>query len=207
MTSAERGRPKTSSVAALEDAATELFLEQGYRATSIDDIAKRAGISRATFFNYFQTKADALWVDVDRALDEAERLLERSFPLIDALSRAVASGSAERIPLVVTQHEAMGVSDELAPSAGLRISRLHRLVARSGIAAGDVWVVVGAITGALLGWAVASPPRVDLSEVLERELNRISSVLEHRTIASLFYTGPNSVEPAITGELPEEQNP
>jgi AcrR family transcriptional regulator len=206
MTTAERGRPKTSSITALEDAATELFLEQGYRATTIDDIAKRAGISRATFFNYCQTKADVLWVDVDRALDEAERLRERSVPLLEALSWAVAAGHAERIPLVVTQHEAMGVGDELAPSAGLRIQRLHRLVAGSGIAAGDVWVVVGAVTGALLGWAVSSPPRVDLSEVLEGELNRISSVLEHRTIVSLFYTGPNSVEPAITGELPEEQN-
>ena len=50
-----------SSVAALEDAATELFLEQGYQNISIDEIARRAGISRATFFNYCTTKSDVLW--------------------------------------------------------------------------------------------------------------------------------------------------
>jgi AcrR family transcriptional regulator len=73
MASRERGRPPMSSVAALEDAATELFLEQGYQNTSIDEIARRAGISRATFFNYFTTKSDVLWVDVDSALPVLNR--------------------------------------------------------------------------------------------------------------------------------------
>ena len=64
-----RGRPRTSSRAALEEAALELFLEQGYTPTTIDQITSRAGVSRATFFNYFSSKADLLWVEVDDALD------------------------------------------------------------------------------------------------------------------------------------------
>ena len=70
-----------SSVAALEDAATELFLEQGYQNISIDEIARRAGISRATFFNYCTTKSDVLWVDVDRALQSLDTLLGSAMPL------------------------------------------------------------------------------------------------------------------------------
>ena len=68
MTSEKRGRPRRSSTRALEEAAAELFLEQGYSHTTVDDIASRAGVSRATFFNYFHNKSDVLWVDVDRAL-------------------------------------------------------------------------------------------------------------------------------------------
>ena len=48
---AQVGRPRASSKDVLEEAASELFLEKGYLATSIDDIAQRAGVSRATFFN------------------------------------------------------------------------------------------------------------------------------------------------------------
>jgi AcrR family transcriptional regulator len=85
MSARDRGRPKTSSLAALDDAAHELFLEQGYEGTSVDDIARRAGISRATFFNYFSSKSDVLWVDVDHALAGLEHYLQHSGHLGDAL--------------------------------------------------------------------------------------------------------------------------
>jgi AcrR family transcriptional regulator len=75
MASDTRGRPKSSSRGALEDAATELFLESGYHATTVDDIAARAGVSRATFFNYFPAKSSVLWVKVDDALDALEQAL------------------------------------------------------------------------------------------------------------------------------------
>ena len=103
MTSRERGRPPMSSVAALEDAATELFLEQGYQNTSLDEIARRAGISRATFFNYCTTKSDVLWVDVDRGLQSLDTLLGSAMPLREALETVVAAHPRERIPLVATQ--------------------------------------------------------------------------------------------------------
>jgi AcrR family transcriptional regulator len=42
------------------DAATDLFAEQGYDETTIDEIAQRAGISRRSFFRYFSSKSDLL---------------------------------------------------------------------------------------------------------------------------------------------------
>ncbi len=40
----------------IEDAAKELFIKQGFHATSMRDIAKRAGVSLGNLYNYYQTK-------------------------------------------------------------------------------------------------------------------------------------------------------
>ena len=40
----------------LYDAAVTLFREQGYEHTTVDQIARRAGVAKGTFFNYFPTK-------------------------------------------------------------------------------------------------------------------------------------------------------
>ena len=50
------GRPRRSSAEVLADAAAELFLEQGYGRTTVDQIATAAGLSRRSFFRYFGTK-------------------------------------------------------------------------------------------------------------------------------------------------------
>ncbi|MBT5576399.1 MAG: TetR family transcriptional regulator, partial [Microbacteriaceae bacterium] len=52
----------------LQEAALELFVEQTYAKTTIEEITQRAGVSRATFFNYFPAKSDVFWVDLDDAL-------------------------------------------------------------------------------------------------------------------------------------------
>jgi len=175
-----------SSVAALEDAATELFLEQGYQNTSIDEIARRAGISRATFFNYCTTKSDVLWVDVDRALQSLDTLLGSATPLREALEMVVAAHPRERIPLVASQSEAMGLGDELAASAGVRLERLRRSIAGSGVEKKDVWLVLGVIVEAVLSWARTPSPREELVELLEHQLQRIRGVLGQQSMATLF---------------------
>lgn len=62
----------------IKNAAFELFSEQGYDRTSVDDIAERAGISRRTFFRYCPTKAEALWADTKSRLLDFTDHLERS---------------------------------------------------------------------------------------------------------------------------------
>ncbi|MEW2354695.1 TetR family transcriptional regulator [Spirillospora sp. NPDC029432] len=57
------GRPALTSAHALAEIAQRLFLDRGFEETSVDDIAAAAGISRRTFFRYFSTKADVLWVE------------------------------------------------------------------------------------------------------------------------------------------------
>lgn len=53
-----------------------LLLERGFDHVSVAELAAAAGISRATFFRYFPTKADVVWRGFDRALDRMEESLE-----------------------------------------------------------------------------------------------------------------------------------
>ena len=72
------GRPRASSRETIAEAACELFLEQGYEQTSIVDIARRAGVSRSSFFNYFSSKSDVLWAGLDERLTALEHRLEEA---------------------------------------------------------------------------------------------------------------------------------
>jgi AcrR family transcriptional regulator len=44
-------------------AALELFAERGYEATTVIDIAQRAGLTKSTFFRHFQDKREVLFGD------------------------------------------------------------------------------------------------------------------------------------------------
>ncbi|TVT56613.1 TetR family transcriptional regulator [Amycolatopsis rhizosphaerae] len=56
-------------------AAIDLFHEQGYEATTVDDIASAAGVGRRTFFRYFRSKDDAIFPDHDEVLRDIEEAL------------------------------------------------------------------------------------------------------------------------------------
>ncbi len=189
------GRPRSSSRRTIEEAAGELFLERGYAETSIEDIARRAGVSRASFFNYFAAKSDVLWVDVDELLDALEAELA-SAPrglegTVRAVARVAAGASAASVPLVLTQAEAMALGAEALASGSLRLARLAATLRRSlaGTAKGsagagvhtraadhggdDVIVadaLAGALAGAWLSWARAGSRRGPLAPVVARAI-------------------------------------
>lgn len=62
------GRPASTSAHELAAAAQRLFLRNGFEQTSVEDIATAVGVSRRTFFRYFPTKADVVWVESDAEL-------------------------------------------------------------------------------------------------------------------------------------------
>jgi AcrR family transcriptional regulator len=53
----------------LAQAAFDLFNERGYEQTTVDDIAERAGLGRATFFRHYRAKEDVIFPDHDLLLD------------------------------------------------------------------------------------------------------------------------------------------
>jgi AcrR family transcriptional regulator len=58
-----RERKKAKTRAAIRDHAMRLFEEQGYAATTVDQIAEAAEVSQSTFFRYFPTKEDVILTD------------------------------------------------------------------------------------------------------------------------------------------------
>ena len=120
--------------AAIARAATELFLSQGYRATSTEQIASAAGVSKQTVYNQFGDKerlfreivlgvtatagafaegmADAMsGVDTPARLDAALRALARRYlttvmnPQVLALRRLVISEATRFPDLAATYYE------------------------------------------------------------------------------------------------------
>jgi AcrR family transcriptional regulator len=180
---ARPGRRPASSRAAIEEAASELFLEQSYAGTTIEHITSRAGVSRATFFNYFAAKSDLLWGDVDSLVDSVEqRLRDQPAELApleavrSALLAAAAAVGADHIPLAVSQWELMGAREEMITSALARFSRLAALVrgylsARStpGRELDDAaasFAIVGALAAAAEIWARQGTRRGPLAPVI-----------------------------------------
>ncbi|GAB2566867.1 TetR family transcriptional regulator [Nocardia heshunensis] len=58
------------------DQALRLFAEKGYEATTVDEIAEAAGISRRTFFRQFRSKEDVVFADHESQLAQARAFLE-----------------------------------------------------------------------------------------------------------------------------------
>ncbi|MGV4986553.1 TetR/AcrR family transcriptional regulator [Streptomyces sp. NPDC001709] len=87
-TMGRRERKKAATRQALADAALELFLEHGFDAVSIRDIAEAADVSTTTLFKHFPSKEALLFdmdADVEEALVAAVRDRAPGTPLLQAL--------------------------------------------------------------------------------------------------------------------------
>jgi AcrR family transcriptional regulator len=73
---------------ALTVAAIDLFVAQGYDATTVDEIAAAAGVGRRTFFRYFRSKEDAIFPDHEEVLLDIERSLATAVPTQDPVAVA-----------------------------------------------------------------------------------------------------------------------
>jgi len=141
---AARGRPAATSRQDVARAALDLFARQGYDETTVDEIAAAVGISRRTFFRYYESKPDVVWGEFDAELGRLrERLAEApdDEPLMDVLRRSV----------IATNRFGAGELDELRIRIVL-ISTVPTLVAHSAVRY-EAWceVVAGFAAGRLGG--------------------------------------------------------
>ena len=100
-----RERKKARTRASLREHALRLFREQGYAATTVEQIAAAAEVSPSTFFRYFPTKEDVvLQDDMDvRMLEAFERQPPEMPPLAAmraAWKEALASFTPEEMEIV-----------------------------------------------------------------------------------------------------------
>ena len=189
MTAAPRaGRPKASSTETLAEAACELFLERGFEATSIADIASRAGVSRSSFFNYFASKSAILWAGLDERLDAfetrvAQRRADAAADVRHAASALAHDFAPDSLAIAIVNAGAMGLEAELDREASLRRSRIARAVAGRVAADGADRLgaeVVGAAWGggvlaAIEAWAHDGAGRTSLERFVARAAAAVSA--------------------------------
>ena len=107
-----RERKRQETLRRITDAGICLFIEKGIDATTLDEIAAMAGISRRTFFHYFKSKDDIL-ISLQKGMGEviAERI------------RHAAEGAS---PLDAIRASVIGVCAEVPTDDLVAIDRLMR---------------------------------------------------------------------------------
>jgi AcrR family transcriptional regulator len=81
---------RAGTVAAIHAAAHELFAKRGFAATTIDDIAKRAGVAKGAVYHHFGSKEEIF-----------ERVLDGIFLEIAARLRAAAGAGRDLFEVMV----------------------------------------------------------------------------------------------------------
>jgi AcrR family transcriptional regulator len=192
-----RERNKARARAEIAAAALALFCQRGFSGVTVDDIVAAAGVSRRTFFRYFETKEDALLADypelnirltesltcadgdaaaairhglhhlADWYCDRAEAVLARSRLIRDGLHIA-----ARNLEFLAQWERAIATT--VASALGVDPSGL---IPRTAGAA-----VVGAFRSALTEW-VRSSGQADLHQLADQALDVVLQGLE-RAIAA-----------------------
>jgi AcrR family transcriptional regulator len=180
-----RERKKRKTRLTLQQQALKLFREQGYRETTIEQIAEASEISPSTFFRYFPTK-ESLVLD-----DDYDPILVREFQRqppelnpIQAFRAAVRTGFAgmkkeelaalrERAGLMISVPELraaslMQMNDSLLLIAELVANRLGR--SKNDF---EVLTFAGSILGAMMTVQVycMNHPEADFAQAIDKALS------------------------------------
>jgi AcrR family transcriptional regulator len=107
-----RERNRRETLHRIADVAMELFVERGFEATTLDEIAAAAGISRRTFFHYFKSKEDIL--------------LAHQEGYADALKAAVLQHSSTAAPIDVVRDALLELSARFGSERTIAIARVMR---------------------------------------------------------------------------------
>ena len=147
MSGGARGRRPATSREQVARAALELFSRRGYDNTTVQDIAAAVGVSRRTFFRYYESKSDVVWGEFDTELARLEACLAEPAPgepMMEVLRRAV----------VATNRFGAGELDELRIRIGL-IATVPTLTAHSAVRYAEWCEVVARFAARRLGAAPA----------------------------------------------------
>lgn len=164
-----RERKKLQVKRQLKEHALRLFVEQGFVATTIEQIAESANVSSRTFFRYFPNKEEVLFDDeYDARLIASFRAQPPQLSVVGALRNALrdAFGKATAVQqdYELRRHTVISTTPEL------QIRNEHELVrnielldtliaARTGQKAGSLYVrtLASALVGVLIGAQTMSP--------------------------------------------------
>ena len=152
----ERKREQTRE--ALYTAALRLFDDAGYEATTVDDVAVAAGVSRRTFFRYFESKEAVVFAQQPRRMALFRRLVSRGaggWPAVRAACLDLLPDFEESVGEGVLMQRIIAANPALQAAERARDREWEDLIATalvrgpSGSDAMFAAVQAGAVVGAL----------------------------------------------------------
>ncbi|MGE8205634.1 TetR family transcriptional regulator [Heyndrickxia sp. NPDC080065] len=179
-----RERKKAKTRATIQKNAIRLFREQGYLATTVEQIAEVSEISPSTFFRYFPTKESVvLEDDYDPLLIESYKQQPPELSPIQALRGAVREGLSKLTDVELeTIRERVELSmkvPELRAASVIHLSESTHMIAnlvaeRIGRDKSDVSVITfaGAVTGTIssIFFYCAQNPEADFLKIIDDSL-------------------------------------
>jgi mycofactocin system transcriptional regulator len=176
----------------LSHVALQLFIENGFDATTIDLIAARAGIGRRTVFRYFPSKNDLAWGDFDRLLDGMRSYLAAlptSLPITEALRLAVIDFNrvpAEEVPFHRQRMDLLLNVPTLVAHSTLRYASWRAVIA--DYAAARLGMPPDALEPQTIAWAYLSVSLAAYEQWLKLEDASLELLLDDaiRTLAAMF---------------------
>lgn len=124
----------------IRSAALDAFIEDGYVATTMSDVAQRAGVARQTVYNLFESKAALLIAAIGDRVEGAEQrsqqddhraIREANSPgeMIDLFAASITGVADRALPVVRIAYEAASVDGEVAKH--LQVNEEERYRAQS----------------------------------------------------------------------------
>jgi len=105
-----RARKRRATSQRLAETGLKLFLQQGYEATTLDQIAEAAGVSRRTVFHYFDQKEDIL--------------LAWKAGFADAMRTAILAQRPDKPPVTLALDAFLQLASQFEADDHIRIERL-----------------------------------------------------------------------------------
>ncbi len=171
--------------------ALELFAEYGFHATSINQIAKKAGISKGLTYNYFESKNDILEQIIDNGFHEIhdfvdpnndDILTEEEFTLFIEQCFDVVKSNLRHWKLFMTLMLQPVVSDNFIPrymEAGEAMFKMmyEFLVSKgSKDPDGDLLIISSMIEGAFL-YAIVAPELFPIDNLKDKITDGIFRII------------------------------
>src|ERR1700753_1764396 len=131
------GRWAPGAKGRLEEAAMELFSERGFEATTVADIAERAGLTKRTFFRYFADKREVLFSGSAQLVElfvAAVAAAPESAAPLDAVATALAASAQmfeQRRELASRRPRITAANPELQERELIKLSSLTAAVAKA----------------------------------------------------------------------------